>query len=358
MICVAEPNCRQADPNALLLGRSCRYFPAMLGRILFFLMIIGLAACTPRGTLQSVLSPGGIVGETEVQPVFVASNRAPLAGSGIQFGPQRADNVYYSRLNISIPPVHQTGYIEWPGEDVPDPAQHFVLAGAESYRTFSALDREMARAKGGQREVIVFVHGYNVKHAEAAYRLAQIAHDFQANVPVLSFSWPSEGEARGYAYDRDSVIFSRDALETLLMDLTRDGRKVLLVGHSMGSQLVMETLRQMSIGGRGATLRRLSGVALISPDIDPDVFVRQGQRIKPFPQPFLLVTSQRDRVLGFSAWVAGKPRRLGAITSDDALGGLPVQIVDITPFTGLRAGGHDAAFTAPQAISILRKLSP
>lgn len=330
----------------------------MKTRILLLLMTLLLAACEPRGNFRGFLAPTEVNEAGDIQTIFVAANRIPLIKDGIQFGPKRADEMYYSRLDISIPPVHQTGYIEWPGDTEVDPAQHFMLAGAEGYRTFEALQSSINRRPGGQREVIVFVHGYNVNHAEAAYRLAQIAHDFEATVPVLSFSWPSEGEARGYVYDRDSVIFSRDALENLLMDLTRSGRKVLLVGHSMGSQLIMETLRQMSIGGRGATLRRLSGVALISPDIDPDVFVRQAQRIKPFPEPFLLITSQRDRVLGFSAWVAGQPTRLGAITSDDALGGLPVQIVDITPFTSLRAGGHDAAFTAPQAIAILRKLSP
>lgn len=287
----------------------------------------------------------------------MASNRVPRLESGVQYGSGRAPETRFSRLDISIPPIHEAGQIEWPKDAAADPARHFALAEAASYRSARGFLRGIDQAPGGREEAIVFVHGYNVNHAEAAYRVAQIAHDFDAQVPIVSFSWPSEGSPGGYVYDRDSVIYSRDALEGLLLDITRGGRDVLLVAHSMGSQLVMETLRQMSIGGRGGRLGDLAGVALISPDIDPEVFVRQARRITPFPEPFVLVTSSRDRVLGLSAWLSSQPRRLGAITSKDALGGLPVRIVDITAFTSLRAGGHDAAFTAPQAMAILRKLS-
>lgn len=321
----------------------------------FFVAIV--TGCAPRGAVQLVADPVPAAAEATVQPVFVASNRMALVENGVQFGPARSDRTHFARLDISIPPVHVPGRIEWPESQPADPMQHFVVTSAARYGTQSAFLNALSDQPGGRDEVILFVHGYNVNHAEAAYRLAQIAHDFEATVPVISFSWPSEGHPRGYVYDRDSVIYSRDALENLLLDLTGSGRKVLLVAHSMGSQLVVETLRQMSIGGRGAALRHLSGVALISPDIDPEVFVRQARRIKPFPQPFMLAVSARDRVLGLSAWLAGQPRRLGAITSGDGLEGLPVQIVDLTPFTGLRAGGHDAAFTAPRAIALLRGLS-
>ncbi|MDA7430301.1 alpha/beta fold hydrolase [Primorskyibacter aestuariivivens] len=326
--------------------------------ICVLLCVAAVAGCAPRGFLQRVPEPVAVpAAEAVVQPVFVASNRMALVENGVQFGPLRSDRTHFSRLDISIPPLHESGRIEWPEGQAASPEQHFVLKSAVSYGNTKTFDNALSAAPGGRDEVILFVHGYNVNHAEAAYRLAQIAHDYEATVPVISFSWPSEGSAGGYVYDRDSVIYSRDALETLLLELTGSGRKVLLVAHSMGSQLVVETLRQMSIGGRGAVFRHLSGVALISPDIDPEVFMRQAQRIKPFPQPFVLAVSARDRVLGLSAWLAGKPRRLGAITSSDGLEGLPVQIVDLTPFTGLRAGGHDAAFTAPKAIALLRGLS-
>ncbi|MGY3437248.1 MULTISPECIES: alpha/beta hydrolase [unclassified Marinovum] len=320
---------------------------------LVFLIGLLLVACAPRGVLHLVR--GADVGE--IREVYVASNRVERIENSVNFSAERGQKLSFARLDVSVPPVHRDGKVELPARGPADPAQHFVLSGAYRYPSLDTFIAGLNKAPGGRDEVIVFVHGFNTNFAEAAYRLAQMAHDFDADVPVISFSWPSGGDPRGYAYDRDSVIQSRDALESLLIALARD-RKVMIVAHSMGSQLVMEVLRQVSIANQGAALRRISGVALISPDIDPEVFVTQARRIKPFPQPFILMTSTRDKILDFSAWVAGRPRRLGAITSAEGLEGLPVIIVDLTAYSEPDGSGHDTAYTAPRAIELLRGYDP
>lgn len=318
--------------------------------VLLLGLVVALAACAPRGAFHLVR--GTEAGS--LRTIFVASNRALAADNGVQFSGARGRELRFARADVSVPPGHQDGQIEWPRGATPDPKRHFVLSRAFAYPGVASFLSALDATPGGRDEVILFVHGYNTTNAEATYRLAQMAHDFDARRPVISFSWPSFGDPGRYAHDRDSVIYSRDALEDLLLALTGDGRKVMVVAHSMGSQLVMETLRQISIGGRGAVLRNLSGVALISPDIDPEVFVAQARRIDPFPEPFLLMVSERDKVLDFSAWLAGRPRRLGAITSTEALGGLPLIIVDLTDYAEPEGPGHDTAFAAPRAIELLR----
>ncbi len=327
-----------------------RYHCSMGFRVFLLLAVLALAACGPRGVLQLVR--GTDVGV--VQPIFVASNRALRHEGGVQFSGRRGDALHFARLDVSVPPAHRDGKVERAAPGVaPDPGRHFVLSGAYAYPTLGAFVRGVAQAPAVRDEVFVYVHGYNTNNAEAAYRLAQMAHDFDADVPVISFSWPSGADPRGYVYDRDSVIHSRDALEELLAALTRE-TQVYLVAHSMGSQLVMETLRQISIAGNMRVLRRVSGVTLISPDIDPDVFAAQARRIRPFPQPFILMTSTRDTILDLAAWVAGRPRRLGEITSADDLDGLPVIVVDLSDYAETGATGHDTAFTAPRAIEFFR----
>lgn len=317
-------------------------------RYLVLICLCFVASCAPRGAFVMASGDAGTV-----QAVFVATNRYAPDGAGqAGLGVTRDARLRFGRVDISIPPGHKMGRIEWPGQGAPDPARHFVAVGEAEYGSEAAL----LEAFGPAPEVVLFVHGYNVNHAEAVYRLAQIAHDFDADLPVIAYSWPSAGNPRGYVHDRDSVIFSRDGLERLLEALTGDGRRVLLVGHSMGSQLVMEVLRQLSISGRGAVLDGLSGVALISPDIDNEVFVQQARRIRPFPEPFMLVTSARDRILGLSAWLSVSPVRLGAIRDTEGLGGLPVSIVDLSEIEGGDAGGHSTAFTAPAAIRLLQTL--
>lgn len=302
-------------------------------------------------------APGAVI-----QPVFIATNRIPADESQgrlfeQRFGETRDPNLRYARLDISIPPGHLPGQIEWPGSKPPDPLEHFVVQRERRYDSGAQFISDLdSVGQGGPREVVLFVHGYNVNNAEAAYRLAQIAHDFDARLPVIAYSWPSAGSPRGYVYDRDSVIFSRDGLEQLLTSLTAQ-RRVLIVAHSMGSQLVMETLRQMSISGKGSVLSRLSGVALISPDIDEDVFIQQARRISPFPEPFMLMVSSNDRILNVSAFITGKPNRLGSIQNPERLKGLPVDVIDLSNIEGGDMIGHSTAFTAPAAITLLRDLS-
>ncbi|MBV2361307.1 alpha/beta fold hydrolase [Thalassococcus sp. CAU 1522] len=329
----------------------------MLRVVLMLCLIVAVPGCAARGVLSilpGVTAPGAVI-----QPVFIATNRLPSqqAETGLfqqRFGETRDPTLRYARLDVSIPPGHLPGRIEWPGGQLPDPSQHFVVAQEDRLDRGDFL-RALQTAGAGQVDVLLFVHGYNVNNAEAAYRLAQIAHDFDADLPVIAYSWPSAGSPRGYVYDRDSVIFSRDGLEELLLALTGPGgRRVLIVAHSMGSQLVMETLRQMAIGGKGTALSRLAGVALISPDIDEDVFLRQAARIQPFPQPFLLMVSSRDRILDVSAFLTGKPSRLGSIENPTRLGDLPVEIIDLSTVEGGDRLGHSTAFTSPAAITLIR----
>ncbi len=330
--------------------------------IVVLLMVVLLSGCSPRGIISIV--QGLPTTGAELQRVYVATNRNPARAAPRQlfqqsFGETRDPTLRFARLDISIPPIHREGQIEWPNDATPDPALHFVVTDEATLTAPGFVRSIRADQASGRREVVVFVHGFNTNNAEVVYRLAQIAHDFEAEVPVIAYSWPSAGSPRGYAYDRDSVIFSRDGLETLLATLIADGRTdVLLVAHSMGSQLVMETLRQMSISGRSALLTRISGVALISPDIDEDVFLQQAKRIRPFPQPFTLLVSRRDRILDISAFLTGKPTRLGSIRDGDRLEGLPVTIIDLSDIEGGDPTGHHTAFTAPAAIALLRDLDP
>ena len=336
----------------------------MMRRLTCLIILVALAGCTPRGTLQ----PAGAlpVPGKSIRSVFVATDRQPAPRhndplAGQRFGAVRDARLHYARLDVSIPPGHREGRIEWPDKTEADPERHFTVADSELYSGpapwRAAIDD---RQPPGGEDVVLFVPGFNTTHARAVYRTAQIAEDFDARQPVVVFSWPSAGMPGRYVYDRDSVIFARDGLEQLLRDLTRGGdRTVTIVAHSMGSQLVMETLRQISIAGGRQTLSQVSAVALLSPDIDEDVFLAQARRIDPFPQPFVLMVSARDRVLELAAWLVGRPSRLGSIEDPGRLAGLPVTVVDLTGLgEGGLPGGHSTAFTAPAAIALIRDMAP
>ena len=309
--------------------------------------MILLAACAPRVTaMRAATDPAATI-----QPVFVATGRK-LDQTGPIFGLERKQGLHYFRADISIPPTHQTGRIEWP-KNPPDAATDFVVTGTEVFGGVDAMLADMRRGDAG-RETLVYIHGYNNTLSEAMYRLAQIKTDFDIDMPGVLFSWPSAGDARGYIYDRDSVLYARDDLAALLKRLTaRPGDKVFLLAHSMGAQLTMEAMRQSAIGGDRTLLDRISGVVLMSPDIDPDVFQRQAESIGTLPQPFLIFITKADRALSLAGFITGRKPRLGVIDAVEEVQRPDVTVIDFTALSDGEAYNHYVPVTSPAAINVL-----
>jgi len=319
--------------------------PARFGLAVIVLTL--LAACAPRVTAERAAPHPA----ADIQPIFVATGRE-LARTGPIFGLERPETMNYFRADISIPPTHQTGRIEWP-EGPPDAATDFVVTGTQVHDGPHALMRDM-RARTTARETLLFVHGYNNTLSEAMYRLAQIRADFNVPMPGLLFAWPSAGDPRGYIYDRDSVLYARDDLERLLRDLTaRPNEKVFILAHSMGSQLTMEALRQIALRGDRHLLDRISGVVLMSPDIDPDLFDRQADTIGTLPQPFMIFITKADRALTLSGFITGRKPRLGVIDDAGQVQRGDVQVVDFSDLADGEGFNHFVPVTSPAAIRML-----
>ncbi len=316
--------------------------------VMIFLVAFVLAACGPRNAAQFG-DPSPLASK---ERIFIATE-LELDNLGSLFGEERPQGMKYLHLDVSIPPTHMPGNIEWPDGE-PDAATDFVMTGSKVYRNAQHMIGDM-RAQKPSDETLVYVHGYNVTFSDAAYRFAQVRHDFGLIGNGVLFSWPSGGDARGYAYDRDSVLYSRDDFEQLLNDLTfRSNGRVVLIGHSMGSQLVMETLRQAALKGNRAMLDRVNSVALMSPDIDPDVFRQQAEAIGTLPEPFIIFVSQQDRALRLSSLLTGFKPRLGRIDGPEELEGLGVSVLDFTELADGRGLDHAVPVTSPAAIKVLK----
>ena len=318
------------------------------------LVLIVVAACAERGTLG--FAPDA-AGTGAVRDIWTVNFRSDLPPNN-RAAPPRPDTERYQRLSVSIPPTHQPGQIEWP-DGPPDVATDFVTVGQAGFDTPGRFARAVAQADGsGQGETLLFVHGYNTRHAEAVYQMAQIAEDFAFPIPTVLFSWPSAGVTAGYVYDRDSALISRDLLEQTIIELSQgSNRKVVLMGHSMGSQLVMETLRQIALKRSLDLTAHVGGVVLMAPDIDGKLFRSQVGSIPTLPDPFILVVAEQDRALRISSLLTGLRPRLGAQTDRSVVGDLPITVIDVSDLSTGTEFEHKIATTSPAAISILRKLT-
>ena len=350
--------CTTAHRGKRVLSATKAYFvfqkPA---RRLTILALLLLAGCAAHRQLDYATAP---VNNAGVEQIFVATTRLKTTPDQA-FDANRAFESAYAEFAVSIPASHASGTIEWPGRKV-KPGTDFVtikaneIVGATRFR--SALNAAFARLPAGKRDAVVFVHGFNNTFVEGLYRVAQLSHDMQVGGVKVHYSWPSAGTESGYAYDRDSATFARDGLQELLETLAASNADhVLLVAHSMGAQITVEALRQMYIAGHPRLAGKLSGVVLMSPDIDVDVFKSQLMKIKPLPRPFVIFSSNKDRALRLSALIRGEKQRLGNLISADALAGLGVIVIDLSNFdTGGDWLRHSSIATSPNLQAILGSL--
>lgn len=295
-------------------------------------------------------------GEGTIRTVYFATTRGLDPATGL-YGRDRSETIRFGRHDISIPPDRATGEIRFPRRlSKPDPSRDFVTVRAAAYDDSDGFRRDLSaalKARGrGDRAAVIYVHGFNNTFAEGLYRLAQLSHDLDVPGVAVHYSWPSRANPLGYVYDRDSAIFGRDGLEALIRQVTAAGAdSILLVAHSMGSALTMETLRQMAIRDDRQALDRIEGVVLISPDIDVDVFRMQAKAMGKLPEPFVIFGSNRDRLLNLSARLTGEPERLGNLSDVGRLADLKVTYLDVAAYAS--GSGHFAVGDNPALISLL-----
>ncbi len=314
-------------------------------------LTIGLAAaCT---TLPDRITMSDAIPDASVQQIYVTSGRPP-AVSNPPLQQDRNTRTQFLRYAVSVPPTHELGQIEWPRRRA-DPRTDFTTVDVQRFEHGKGFLSAIREQPGN--EVTVFVHGYNTTSSEALYRFAQIGHDFEIETPRILFSWPSAGRPTGYVYDRDSVLFSRDALANLLIEIsTVTGKDIILLAHSMGAHLAMEVLRQLAISGRRDVLDSFRVVVLLAPDIDPDIFRAQSRVIGQLPDPFIIMTNRDDRALKLSSLANIGRQKVGDLSRARDVAGLNVTLFDFTALADGSSRNHLVPFTSPTAISVLRNL--
>ena len=332
--------------------------------VLILCMSALLAGCTTQldslsGATESVgrMWNGSKPSQSHIVPIFSASTRKndmiAKVGSG-------EAETHFSLNMVSVPPIHQAGLIERASFGKDDPKKHFVLASRSELdedEFKNALAAHISGRVGRNRDVLLFVHGFNTSAEEARNRLAQIMTDSQFGGVGVMFTWPSEGELLAYESDKERATASRDAVEQTIADLAAipGVGRVHILAHSMGTWLAMEALRQRAIAGHANLDGHLGDVMLAAPDIDLDVFKQQMARLK--GARVAVFASANDKALSLSSTIAGNRPRLGIVDVHNGairseLDNLGVKIYDITQ-NGSGLIQHDTFAEAPAVVSII-----
>ncbi len=290
--------------------------------------------------------------------LFVATTRARAADSGELFSGERGQGVDYASVNVTIPPVHKPGTLERPRYGEPEIDRHFTIAGRnymdDGESVARAIDAEIATKSEENRDILLFVHGYNTGFSDSVLRFSQFAHDAGFGGTLVLFTWASRGSPVEYFYDRESATIARDGLEkTLRLLAGTKARKVHIMAHSMGNWVAMEALRQLQIAGDPALKDRVGEIVLASPDIDVDVFKAQMQRLGRPAKPYNLLISKDDRALILSQKLSGNLPRLGNYASDAEIANLGIVVYDLTDVKSEDSLRHGKFAQAPEIVRLL-----
>ncbi len=327
--------------------RCRKLLPFLLGLLL--VSLVGGCGSTTAMTemMASADAPRTVV-------TFVCSTRQD-GRDGVD--EMRSDGPAYSLQILSVPPDHHPGRIERPAFGSADPQHHFTVMSISSLseQDFrNQLATNISGRIGSNRDVLLYVHGFNTGLDDARFRVAQVVADGRfGGVPVL-FTWPASNNLFDYEAARESAAASRDALANLLKDLSEipDVGRIHIIAHSMGTWLTMEALHERAIAGSPSLNGKLGLVMLAAPDIDLSVFRAQLAGLD--ATHFSVLVSADDKALSLSRTLAGDRPRVGALDprkrSDRAvLTRLGVRIYDLS---GKSDGliDHDAYADIPDVV--------
>ncbi|WP_208999272.1 alpha/beta hydrolase [Roseibium sediminis] len=326
-----------------------------------------LAACGSRPVTGALEVNSDPAAGTKTHDILIATTRERDETPGTLFnGERRGNGADYAEATISVPPTHKPGMIEWPKKAPGNPATDFVarkagyIDGDEAFK--ARLNARLAAMPKGKRKVFLFIHGYNTLFAEGLYRFTQFVHDAEFDgVPVL-FTWASRGQLSDYVYDLNSASVARDSLERTVRMLNESkAEDIVILAHSMGNWLMMETAARIPERERQQLDGKVSQVILAAPDIDIDVFKSQLRRIGKPQKPYLIVLSKDDRALRVSRAIAGGKERVGAFSDDKELAELGAIVVDLTDVESQDGANHSKfaqlAAYSPELRSILQQRS-
>jgi len=266
-----------------------------------------------RGTTLAVRST---VGRFVKVPVWYATDRKRTGSSSPKdwYGGDRG-TLTYGRVEVSIPDLHEKGKLEKPSlfrlQFREDPSKHIVvLTLAELGPDAWQSEIKQGLATCSARDVLLFVHGYNVDFERAAQRAAQFVYDLEFQGACVLYSWPSEGATLKYIVDEDNAQWTVDHFEEVLTTVaTQLGAAcVHAVAHSMGSRVLAEGLRRVDVGAWPAGSAALREVVFAAPDINADTFRNFIKKFHMRANRFTLYASNGDKALETSQKLHKYPR--------------------------------------------------
>lgn len=244
--------------------------------------------------------------------VWYATNRRPLDGAdpSPRYGADVDDRVHYGTCAVFVPRSHKIGSIGagwWKRLLRGDDRLQLVSTDALSAPEFW---RGVADQFVGERDAVLFVHGYNTTFEQAALRTAQIGFDLQVRGPMAFFSWPSAGRLDEYIVDGNVIDVSGEVLAEFVLGFAEQSgaTRVHVIAHSMGTRGLHAAILRIHHDPSQRERARLGQIVLAAADLDAGKFATIAETYTTSCARTTLYVSGTDHAVQTSRWIYDRPR--------------------------------------------------
>ncbi len=314
--------------------------------VLIFVIII-LSYCKTTVNLQEELNKKIQETMTDSQeiPVYILTNRKTnntTKECSNDYFKNQPGSTQWLICYVNVPKYHSVGALNSQKKSILDKDVHFYA------RNLIEIDEKDFFAKlKKEKEILIFVHGFNVEFEEAIYRSAQIKYDLKFQGAVVVFSWPAgpeEGFLSNFRINEtyktnqkfavSSINVFKDFLANVIEIKTKE-TKIYLIVHSMGHQIVLPVLAELS---KTLEKNNLDEVILNAPDYPIIEWKRIKDLVKKTSKRITIYCSPKDNALLASETINGN-KRLGQCLKSDGIDVINVNRVD-SPILGIGGLGH------------------
>jgi esterase/lipase superfamily enzyme len=238
------------------------------------------------------------------KPFFVVTSRLPdCRASDLTLTDFRSDDVRYARFAAPKDIIVAKGKTK----------KITALAFQNDNAWWAGLAEATSARKG---RVLLYVHGFRETFDSTSADTAQIARLTGFDGPVISYSWPSQGELLSYAVDETNMYWDENNFRRFLTKLAGQPwvKDVIIVSHSLGARLVLPSVEYVDRTSSNADSSNISNIILASPDVDRQDFERDiadevlsARRVNN-DRRITIYASAHDKALALSRTIHGYPR--------------------------------------------------
>ncbi|QJB70877.1 alpha/beta hydrolase [Parasphingorhabdus halotolerans] len=242
------------------------------------------------------------------QPYFVVTSRLPdCRTERVTLLNHRSDIIRYGRFAAP----QEMAVTSAKGKTKNVTAIPFSLSNNQQW--WDDLSREAQQHDG---RILLYVHGFKETFFTSARDSAQISRLSGLDIPMVHYSWPSQGALLKYATDETNMYYNERQFRGFLTRLAQQPwtKEIILVAHSLGARLVIPAVEFVDRNSSSEDSSNISNIILASPDVDRQDFERDiaetvltTRRVNN-DRRITVYASAKDRALGASYNIHGYPR--------------------------------------------------